>query len=169
MAKNDIQVIKNPGLIDEYVVVAAASTAISLGEPCLRCGHLAVLAGDGTPVVGGAVNCGNLIGIANEESDETSSADGSVSITTVNADTVLRGLATTSTNVDTASEIVALRNNSVAFDYDGTTYTIDENDSDDPNVNGLIIIGGDPNRSSLDVMVHLNATTKASLEGQTMD
>jgi len=73
--------------------------------------------------------------------------------------TLIRGKATTSANMDTASELDGLKLDWVCFDdtaSSGTNgiFTIDEDETDDPNVHGLCIMDGDIDAYTLDVIVH---------------
>jgi hypothetical protein len=42
----------------------------------------------------------------------------------------------------------------VTLDLTGTTITIDEDDTDDPNVHGFFIIGGNHKKGTLDVILN---------------
>ena len=109
----------------------------------------------------------SFIGIVQKESTETATADGTVDVAVVVPFiTKLRGKMTTPGNADTASELRAFQMNAVKFDgisaitgnTSTTKYTIDENDTDDQNDAGLVIVGGDPDRGELDVYVKPLAT-----------
>ena len=103
-----------------------------------------------------------FIGPAHNESTETATADGYVDVEcVVPMLTVLEGNATTKANIDTAAEFDAIQNDTVALDgitaITGnpatTPYTIDEDEGDDPNDHGLVIVGGDIARGTLQVVV----------------
>ena len=172
MSFNDIKVIKNPGTAylfetDDRTTTSATYT-IKAGEPVKQWSteEFLVILEDGDP----EISTDKLVGIAKKESTETSTANGKVEVVTIiPMSTVLRGDATTSTNVDTVAEILALKNNWVTFDVSSSNFTIDENETSDPNVHGLMILDGDPTDKTLDVIVHANATIAAPLIGQTMD
>lgn len=106
-----------------------------------------ILTGD--PEVGTDI----VVGIAATVSTETSSADGEVDVYMITPETVLEAKATTAANVDTQAEIDALVGDTVAADVTSLAQTIDENEGDDDNVHGLIILGGNPDRKTLYVKV----------------
>lgn len=83
--------------------------------------------------------------------------------------TVIRGKATTSTNVNTAAKILAYEGDWVTFDNTSDVFTIDEDEGTDANVHGLQIIGGDHIAYTLDVTVHANVCAAAPIKGQTRD
>jgi len=166
MAENDVKVIKNGGEVREYraedqTTASYRSATIKAGEPVVVGGtgnNFAEIAGTGGPLVG----THEFIGISAAESDDTSSADGHVLVQTIKpAQTVLQGNANTSTNVNTQTKINALVNDWVTFDYDGTNFTIDEDEGSDPNVHSLKIVDGDPVKGTLDVLVHAMASEAA--------
>lgn len=171
MAANDIKVLRGAGETRSYLVddrTTSTSTAtIKAGEPvCESTNYCASMRKTASPVIATDI----FIGIANSESTETSSVNGECEVITVTSETVLRGKASTAANVDTAAELLAYLNNNIYFDYDGTNFTIDEDDTDDPNLAGLRIVAGSGDaNATIDVIVHLNATEHAPLVGQTMD
>jgi len=174
MAKGDIKVLRGGGETRSYLVddrtTSTADVTIKAGEPVVESTNYAAgLRKTAGPVIATDV----FIGIANSESTETSALNGTVEVITLLESTVLRGKASTAANVDTAAELLAYLNNNVYFDYSGLTtslYTIDENDTDDPNLAALRIIAGSGDAAAtLDVIVHMNATEHAPLVGQTMD
>ena len=163
MVKNDIKVIKHPGPTRQYLAedrtTSSVTATIKVGEPVK-------VAGTGTnfvqPVATGdpEITTDQLVGLAASESTETSTADGTVNVTTLlPTRTVLRGKATTSSNMDTQSELDGLKNDWVTFDVTASSgtngiFTIDENEGTDPDVHGLKIIDGDISLYTLDVIVH---------------
>ena len=154
--------------IDAEARTAGGDSAILYGEPLKRGGtggNFAVHMQNGDPEIATDI----MLGVANRDSTETAAANGKVDVKLVGAGTVLSGNATVAGSVDSASELLALLLDYVAFDVAATTiYTIDEDEGDDPNVHGLQIIGGDL-RAKLFVQVHVNVTSQGSLVGQTMD
>lgn len=86
-------------------------------------------------------------------STETTSADGYVDVYMITPEHLLEAKATTAANVDTQAEIDALIGDCVAADVTSLTQTIDENEGNDNNVHGLIILGGNPRKSTLYVKV----------------
>lgn len=159
MDANDIKIVKNPGLIMEVDVddrTTSSDTVIYPGEPVKKSTNFATHVATGDPEVG----TDEFLGIAKEESTESSTADGKVELVRpVPNWTVFRGTATTSTNVNTAAKLLGLKFDWVCFDVTGTVYTIDENETDDPNVHALQIIDGDYLDFWLDVLVHSMACT----------
>ena len=164
MATGDIKVIKDPFGTRSFAVddrtTSTTTETLKPGEPVGRSTDFATVMITGTPAIGTDI----FFGIVAEESEETSTADGTVSVTLVGPGTILRGQATTSGNIDTAAELLALRNNSVLFDGPAAvstatrTYTIDEDDTDDPNVNGLFLLDGDIVAGTLDCSVNVLVT-----------
>lgn len=158
MSQDDVKVIKNPGTAYLFEVesrgTSGVSATIKQGEPVKLAStttseYLIILA-TGDPEQG----TDQFVGIAKKESTETSALGGKVEIVTLlPMSTVLRAKATTSDNVDTAAEILALKNDWVCFDYT-TAFTIDENEGTDPDAHGLMIIDGDPVEKTLDVFIH---------------
>ncbi len=102
-----------------------------------------------------------LIGICKEESDETSTVDGTVVAYLIGLGTRFRGRATTAANMNTVAELDGLVLDNVTLDgittragnTDTTPYTIDENDTDDPNVHAFQILVGDIVDGTLEVRV----------------
>lgn len=137
-------------------------------------GNFAVNIQTGDPTFGGAGGV-IVLGIVTQESTETATANGTVKVATINPGSVLVADATTAANVDLDSELLLLLNDFVAADVAAAVLgngvqTIDEDQGDDPNVNGLMIIDGDVSRSRLDVVVQpLCCFGSGALVGQTMD
>lgn len=158
MAKNDIKIVQHPGPVREYntedTTNSDESTALYVGEPVKRtdatCDYLERLE-TGDPEIGTDA----FVGIVVKEGTETSSADGLVLVNCpIPTQTVLRGDAHTATNINTAAKLLAYMHNSVCFDLTSTTFTINEDEADDPNVHGLRIIDGNIAKGTLDVLVH---------------
>jgi len=174
MAVNDVKIVKHAGpalelLAEDRDTASYRSASMKPGEPVVKGGtggNFAEIVNDGGPLVGSH----EFIGIVKKESTETSSADGTVEVATIVPGlTVLRANATTSANINTQAKINALVGDWVCFDWDGTNFTIDEDEGDDPNTHSLKILDGDPVAGTLDVLVHALATIAAPLVGQTMD
>lgn len=102
-------------------------------------------------VNGGPVNStGLLVGIAHNESTETSSAEGEVDVeVVVPFITLMRAKATTPANV-TAANLKTYKLDAVTFDNVSNVITIDEDEGDDPNEHGLVIVAGDTSKGTLD-------------------
>lgn len=145
MAKNDIKVHKASGYLNlptEKWQTEAAATAIYAGEPVKlkSAGSPYVIPlADNEPVIGTTTQ---MIGIAASDSTQTASADGSVMVYPATLSGVIwKAKATTSTNVDTLSELNALVGDRVLFDLVSTTFTVDEN-AGDTATSGIQIVGG---------------------------
>ena len=161
MAKGDLAVVGGiaatpvlPFRVDDRTTSSASATH-KPGEPLKQSGNFTLLCATGDPEQGTDA----FIGLAHNESTETSSADGSVDIeVVVPYITRIRGKATTVANIDTDDELEGVLNDAVTFDLTGSTFTIDENEGDDPNVHGLVIVDGDIDKGTLDVIVKPLAT-----------
>ena len=172
MGRGDIRVVSGGLGAREFDVDdrdTSANKALVFGEPVKRGGagsNFLVSIQDGDPEIG--TDC--LIGVMNRDSTETASVDGKGEVLMATGGTILYGNANTAGNVDSASELLGIMLDQVAFDVSAASvYTIDENEGSDSNVHGLTIVGGDIIRSNLFVMVQVNATIVGSLVGQTMD
>lgn len=145
---------------------SSASATIKPGEPIKRSnGNFALVVETGDPEIGTDI----LLGLAKNESTETSSAEGTVEFNLIVPGSILQGKMTTPANGDADSELKAFELDYVAFDVNAGVITIDEDEGDDPNVHGLFILGGDIVKGTLDVAVHVNVTIFGSLVGQTID
>jgi hypothetical protein len=152
----DIQVIGGntvtpilPFRVDDRTASSAAAT-IKPGEPIKQSGNFALLVATGDPEVGTDA----FIGVAENESSETSTVDGFVNANVaVPYVTKYRGKATTPANMNTDDELEGILLDAVCFDLVAGVFTIDEDEGDDPNVHGLVIIDGDIRKGTLDVYV----------------
>ena len=161
MAKADVQIVDvgggnvTPG---RNFRVEAAATAILAGEPVKIGGtgnNYVIPLATGDPEI--AVD--RMIGIAQGPSNETATADGVVQVYMIHPNvTVMRAKATTPANIDTDAELLAILNDTVTFDLTGSTYTIDEDEGDDPNVHGLAIVDGNIATGTLDVILKNGAS-----------
>jgi hypothetical protein len=153
MSKNDIKIVSGGGEVVSMLVddrTTSSDIQIQPGEPvCKSNTNFVIHAADGTPTNASGET---LWGIAKTFSTETTSAEGSVDVQlVVPGVTVLRIKATTPANL--AQSIIQ---NAVTLDRTGTTefaYTIDENEGDDPNVHGLIILSYDSEKGTVDCLV----------------
>jgi hypothetical protein len=109
---------------------------------------------------GGPVQTDGLFaGIAHNESSETSSAEGVVEVEQVIPNyTVLRAKATTPANINTDAKLLAIEFDSITFTNSSNVITINEDEGDDPNVHGLLVVGGDIVKGTLDFVVKPLAT-----------
>lgn len=165
MAYNDIKVVSGGYGVKQFKTddrtTSSETATLKPGDVVKRGGagnNFATIVLTGDPEIGTDI----LIGVVAKESTETSTADGVVDVEIVGPGTVIRGKAATSTNMDTEAELLLLLNDYVAFDRSaansGGTLTIDEDEGDDPNVHGLLIVAGNTARGELDCFVHTSAT-----------
>lgn len=159
MAKSDVRIVNGPsgGVFQWAVEDRTTSTTVASikpGEPVEAGGtgnNFALPIVDGEPVQAQSTR---LIGIGASESTETSSADGYMLVEhVIPMATVLECRVNTAANVNTQAEFDAIQGDSITFDAaainasrDTTPYTIDENEGDDPNDHGLVVVGWDINR-----------------------
>jgi hypothetical protein len=135
-----------PYRVDDRTTSSATATH-KPGEPIKQAGNFTLLCATGDPEQGTDA----FIGIAQNESDETSTVDGSVDIATVIPFvTRMRANMTTPANCDTDDELEGLLNDAVCFDLVAGVFTIDEDEGDDPNVHTLVIVDGDIRKGTLD-------------------
>lgn len=153
MAIKDITIIKGRKAtlrmdVDDRTTSGASAT-IKPGEPIKKSGNFAVILGDGEPTI-----TAPMIGIAAEESTETATVDGYVDYyPVIPGETIMRAKVTTAANMDTAAELLGIKGDAVAFDLATGTFTVDENEGDDPNVHGLLIVDGDIANGTVDFML----------------
>lgn len=163
MAKNDIKIVGgvSGGVFswstDDRTTSAMLAT-IKPGEPVeagLTGNNFALLLITGEPVQASSTR---FIGIAHKESTETSSAEGEVDIEhIVPMGTILEAKAATAANVNTLAEWRDLQGDAVTFDgiaaigdsTETTPYTIDEDEGDDPNDHGLVMVGWSSERPTV--------------------
>ena len=148
----------------------SAIKQLLFGEPVKEggaSGNYAVSVQDGDPEKGTDI----FMGIVNRDSTETQTANGKVEVELVGPGTKLIGYAATAANVDTASELLDFMMNYVGFDVSASSvYTIDENETSNPNGLGLCIIGAVLSATpKLIVLPHVNVTLMGTLRGQTID
>lgn len=153
MSKGDVQIVGGgsasavlPFLVDDRTTSSQTET-IKPGEPVTQDnGNFVEIV-----VTGGPVNStGLFVGIAHNESNETSSAEGTVDVElVVPFITRMRARATTAANV-TAANLKTYKLDAVAFDNTSNVITIDEDEGDDPNEHGLVIVDGDTAKGTLD-------------------
>jgi hypothetical protein len=176
MAVNDIKVVRNPGPTEVYNVddrtTSSQTTNLLPGEPVKLSTNFVIALATGDPEIG----TDEFVGVVRKQSTETSTADGTVEVYTMTPATRLRGQMTTTTNADTAAELLGIIGDFIAIDVTGAgtngptgVFTFDENEGTDPNVHGFKVIDGDIVKGSLDCSVHMNASSMAPLTGQTMD
>lgn len=173
MAIGDFDVVRAPGTVRKYYVddrdTTGLTQALQPGEVVKRSTDYVTLVASGDPEVA----TDEIVGVVSEASTETASANGWVDvITLIPGQTTLRGKPVTAANIDTESELTAYFNNNVNFDWTSgytSNLRIDEDQTDDPNLKGVRIIGGDFEKQTLDVIIHVLATEAGSQGGQTID
>ena len=164
MATNDVRVVGGAasGNVFSWEVddrtASTINATIKPGEPVEAGGtglNIAILLINGQPTVTGDPT--RMIGIAHNESTETGTVNGEVNVEhIVPMLTVLEARMTTVGNVDTLAEWRLIQGDAVSFDAiaaitgdTGTTpYTVDEDEGDDPNDQGLVLVDWDPNRAT---------------------
>jgi len=168
MAKGDLKVVGGAAVTPVYKFASEDRTTSTHnattkpGEPVEAGGtgnNFALLLIDGDP---NQTSSNRFIGLAHNESTETSSADGYVDVEIcIPMLTIIEGKATTATNVNTQAKFDAIQNDAITLDgivaitgdTDTTPYTINEDEGDDPNDHGLVIVGGDFASGKLHVAV----------------
>jgi len=160
------QVVEDPGTVvkarTEDRTTSSMTAAINPGEPLKTRTVQNNAATDVIPVATGdpEIATDDFVGIANSISTEAAATtEGSVEVIMCKGSTLIRGKATTSTNIDTQAEIDLLLFAWVTFDVTALTgtngdFTVDEDETLDTNINGLQILRGDPVLGTLDVRVH---------------
>lgn len=152
MAKGDVSIIGGsvgtvlPFLVDDRTT-SSQTEQIKPGEPVTQDnGNFVEIVVNGGPVN----STGLFVGIAHNQSNETSSAEGEVEVEiVVPFITRMRAKATTAANV-TAANLKTYKLDAVAFDNAANVITIDEDEGDDPNEHGLVIVDGDTVKATLD-------------------
>ena len=162
MAKGNIEIIKNAGPTLQYRVddrtTSSATATIKQGEPVKVSGNFVVLVATAEPT-----NAAPMLGIAANESTETSTVDGVVDVTgIIPGSTVLRAKVTTPGNMDTDAELLGILNDTVTFTLSNGEFTVNEDEGTDPNVHGLEIIGGNIDKGTVDFMVRSYAIEQGS-------
>lgn len=166
MAKNDVKIVDAGGanvVPTRTFKTEANATAIKVGEPVKIGGtgnNYVIPLATGDPEIG----TDRMVGIAASASTQTASADGEVEVYVVTPGvTVMRAKATTAANVDTAAELLAILNDSVTFDLTSTVYTVDEDEGDDIDVHGLLIVGGNVDEQTIDFVLKSGASISGEI------
>lgn len=161
MSKADVKIVDGGGTVVPtrvFNVEAGASSSIKAGEPVKITGtgnnYVDLLAG-GDPEIG----TDRMVGIAANDSDDTASADGTVEVYMVKPDeTVMRCNADTSGNLGDG-----ILNDAVTFDVDSGTFKVDEDEGDDPDVHGLLIVGYDSDHGTVDFVLKQGASLSGEI------
>lgn len=152
MGKYDVTIVSGEAtapVITENVASGAVGS-LKPGDAVKKNGNYVIRIATGDPEI--ATDEG--IGIVQKLSTETAAADGFVDVLyPIPHVTIMRAKATTAGNIDTAAKLLGVRGDCVTFDLTGTVITVDEDETDDPNVHGLKIIGGDFNKGTLDFIL----------------
>lgn len=163
MATNDITIARTAGgNVPTYRwQTEAGATDINAGEPVKlkAAGSPYVI-----PLADGDLTIGTdtaMVGVAASDSTHTASADGYIDVYVPLPGVVYACAATTAANVDTQSEIDALVGDRVTLDLNSSTYTVDEDATDDAN-NAFYIVGGDPDTQVLEFIIRADATVLAA-------
>jgi hypothetical protein len=154
MSKGDVTIVGGGSVtpVINYPVddrtTSSQTEVIQPGEPVqLDNENYVEIIADGGPVQ----TDGLFVGIANNVSTETSSAEGVVDVSKVVPEvTLLRTKAETASDINTAAKLLAIRNDCVTFTNTSNVITINASEGDDPNVHGLLIVGGDIINGTLD-------------------
>lgn len=158
MAKNDIRIVDVGGANVTPVRTFrtdANSTAIKVGEPVKVSGNYVTPLATADPEIG----TDRMVGIAASDSTHTASVDGTVDVyIPIPGVTVMRAKAHTAANIDTDAKVLGLLNDSVTFDLTSTVYTVNEDEGDDPDVHGLLIVDGNVTEGTLDFVLKSGAS-----------
>lgn len=169
MAINDIAIVKGHYGVEVFDIADRTTTSVTTvvqpGEPVKRATNtstnsaLPLATGDAEEAVD------IFLGIAKEESTETSTVVGKVNVELVGPGTVIEARPTTATNVDTAAKLLLVQGDFVCLDLTGAgtngptgVFTIDEDEGDDPNVHTGIILSNSPISSGMLRMLICHAT-----------
>jgi hypothetical protein len=93
-----------------------------------------------------------VIGVTKSASTDTASAAGTVEVYMIDNRTVLTAKATTPGNL-----AAGILNDSVAMDVNTGTQTIDEDEGDDPDVHGCVILDYDATAGTVDFIIKTGA------------
>lgn len=155
-----IEVVKGPVYTRLFQVEAGTANSIKGGVPLKKDGAYVVAVANGDPEIG----TDEFVGVSSSISTETADEDGTVEVRVISVgETILRGPASTPANLENND----YRGMSVTFDVSSGVYTIDEDEADDIDVHGLVIVDQDADRGTVDVMVKPEATIIGSKITQT--
>lgn len=110
--------------------------------------NFAVLPATGDPEIG----TDRIIGVAKSDSTDTAAAAGVVDVYMIDNRTVLRASATTGSNLGDG-----LLNDSVTLTVSSTDQSVNEDEGDDPDVHGLMILDYDADEDTVDFIVKAGA------------
>lgn len=163
MAVNDITIVRTAGgNVPTYRwQTEAGATDIKAGEPVkikAAGSPYAIPLADADLTIGTDTA---MIGIAASDSTHTASADGVIDVYVPLPGVVYEAKAKTAASVDTQAEIDALVGDRKIIDLTSGTYTIDEAAADAA-ANAFYIVGGDPDRQTLEFIIRTDATVLAA-------
>lgn len=159
MALNDVKIVSGGGLVFQPKVEDRTTSSDTQIVP----GDVVKKGGTGTNFVthvatGEPTNAAPMYGVAISYSTETATEDGEVWVQQiVPGQTILEAKATTSANLSDG-----ILNDAVTFDLTSTTYTVDEDEGDDPDVHGLIILSYDSVKGTVRFLVKAFANEQTS-------
>lgn len=166
MAKADVKIVDAGGVgvtPSRVFRTEAAATDILVGEPVKIGGtgnNYVIPLATGDPEIG----TDRMVGIAASNSSHTASADGTIEVyIPIPGVTLMECAATTAANIDTDAKLLALLNDSVTFDLASSTYTVDENEGDDIDVHGLLLVDGDVDNGTLQFVLKDGASINGEI------
>jgi len=166
MATNDVKIVDVAGAN----VTPVRKFRTEAGEADILVGEPVKIGGTGNnyviPLAKGDPEIGTdrMVGIAASDSNHTASADGIVEVyIPIPGMTVMRADAHTAANIDSDAKLLALLNDSVTFDLTSTTYTVNENEGDDPDVHGLMLVDGNIDEGTLDFVLKAGASISGEI------
>ncbi len=160
MSLGDIVVREPKDLSSQAFQVAAGTTeAIVAGEPVVRTAGTpeVALGADGIPVS----DTDEFVGIAATTSNETAAVAGTVDVFVLTGGEILEVKAEDASAVDTQAKINLLVNDNKLFALTGSAWTVDETSATSA-LNGLSVIGGNPTKGTLYLLVKSRVTMVGS-------
>ena len=149
----DVTIVSTGGkeALPVRVFKTEAATSIEEGDLVKIGGtgnNFAVKIATGDPEVG----TDRILGVAKADSSDTASAAGEVKVYMIDNRTVLRANATTGSNLADG-----LLLDSVTMDVTAGVITIDEDEGDDPDVHGCVILDYDADEDTVDFVIKTGA------------
>ena len=149
----DIKILKSHYGVEIFDVedrtATSVTTSLKPGEPVKRI--LNTSTHSAQPLATGDAEEATdiFLGIVKKESTETASVDGKVEVELVGPGSVVQGLATTTSNINTVAKFLLLQGDYICFDVTASSgtngiFTIDEDEGDDPNVHTGVILSNSP-------------------------
>lgn len=160
MSVGDISIREPKNVSSQAFQVASGTTlAIEVGEPVVRTSGTpeVALGADGIPVS----DADELVGIAATSSTETTTAAGTVDVFVLKGGEILEVKAEDTSAIDTQAKIDLLVNDNKLFALNGSVWTVDETTATSA-LNGLTILGGNPTKGTLYLLVKARCTMVGS-------